>query len=46
MERNGLWQLKVLGQLKTGQCGRGLLLIHLWCPDDIPGLRDKIEIGR
>ena len=27
-----------LGQLKTGQDGKGLLRIHLWCPDDLPSL--------
>ena len=29
------WTL--LGQLKTGQDGKGLLRIHLWCPDDLQG---------
>ena len=33
-----------LGQLKTGQDGKGLLQIHLWCPDDLPRLWDRIEI--
>ena len=23
------------GQLKTGQGGNGLLISHLWCPDDL-----------
>ena len=32
-----------LGQLKTGQGGKGLLQIHLWCPDDLPMLWDRIE---
>ena len=32
-----------LGQLKTGQDGKGLLRIHLWCPDDHPRLWDRIE---
>ena len=32
-----------LGQLKTGQDGKGLLRIHLWCPDDLPRLWDRIE---
>ena len=28
------WTLPAqLGQLKTGQRGKGLLQIHLWCPD-------------
>ena len=33
-----------LGHLKTGQDGKGLLQIHLWCPDDLPRLWDRIEI--
>ena len=38
------WTLLVqLGQLKTGQDGKGLLRIHLWCPDDLPRLWDRIE---
>ena len=36
-DRNGL------GQLKTGQDGKGLLQIHLWCPNVLPRLRDRIE---
>ena len=32
-----------LGQLKTGQDGKGLLRIHLWCPDDLQRLWDRIE---
>ena len=32
-----------LGQLKTGQARKGLLRIHLWCPDDLPRLRDRKE---
>ena len=32
-----------LGQLKTGQDGKGLLQFHLWCPDDLPRLWDRIE---
>ena len=36
------WTLPAeLGQLKTGQ--EGLLGIHLWCPDDLPRLWDRIE---
>ena len=31
------------GQLKTGQGGKGLLQIHLWCPVDLPRLWDRIE---
>ena len=38
------WTLPAqLGQLKTGQDGKGLLQIHLWCPDDLPRLWDRIE---
>ena len=38
------WTLSAqLGQLKTGQDGKGLLQIHLWCPDDLPRLWDRIE---
>ena len=32
-----------LGQLKTGQDGKGLLRIHLWCPDDLLRLWDSTE---
>ena len=32
-----------LGQLITEQDGKGLLQIHLWCPDDFPRLWDRIE---
>ena len=31
------------GQLITGQDGKVLLRIHLWCPDDLPRLQDRIE---
>ena len=38
------WTLPAqLGQLKTGQDGKGLLKIHLWCPDDLPRLCDRLE---
>ena len=38
------WTLPAqLGQLKTGQDGKGLLRIHLWCPNDLPRLWDRIE---
>ena len=38
------WTLPAqLGQLKTGQDGKGLLQIHLWCPDDLPRLWDIIK---
>ena len=38
------WTLPAqLGQLKTGRDGKGLLRIHLWCPDDLPRLWDRIE---
>ena len=29
--------------LKTGQDGKALWQIHLWCPDDLPRLWDRIE---
>ena len=32
-----------LGQLKTGQDGEGLSRIHLWCPDDLAKLWDRID---
>ena len=38
------WTLPAqLGQLKTGQGGKGLLQIHLWCPDNLPRLWDKTK---
>ena len=38
------WTLPAqLGQLKTGQNGKGLLRIHLWYPDDLSRLWDRIE---
>ena len=38
------WTLPAqLGQLKTGQDGKGLLRIHLWCPEDLPRLWDRTE---
>ena len=34
------WTLPAqLGQLKTGQDGKGLLQTHLWCPDAFQGYR-------
>ena len=43
-KRGHEWTLPAqLGQLKTGQDGKGLLRIHLWCPDDLPMLWDRIE---
>ena len=34
-ERGQEWTLPAqLGQLKTGQDGKGLLRSHLWCPND------------
>ena len=37
------WTLPAqLGQLKTGYGRKGLLRIHLWCPDDHPWLWDRI----
>ena len=41
VDRNGL--PAQLEQLKTGQDGKGLLPIHLWCPDDLPELWDRTE---
>ena len=32
-----------LGRLNIGQDGKGLLETHLWCPDDLPRLWDRIE---
>ena len=29
--------------LKTGQDGKGLLQIHLWCPGDLPRLWDRLD---
>ena len=48
ISKNGQeWTLPAqLGQLKTGQVGKGLLRIHLWCPDDLPRLWDRIEYCR
>ena len=45
ISKSGLeWTLPaLLGQLKTGQDGKGLFRIHLWCPDDLPRLWDRIE---
>ena len=43
VDRNGLCQPAQLGQLKTGQDGKGLLQIHLWCPDGLTRLWDRIE---
>ena len=38
------WTLPAqLGQLETGQDGKGSLRIHLWCPNDLPRLWDRIE---
>ena len=38
------WTLPAqLGQLKTGQDGKGLLQSHLRCPDDLPSLWTRIE---
>ena len=30
-------------QLKTGQDGKELLRIHLWCPDDLARVWDRIK---
>ena len=32
-----------LGQLKIGQCGKGLLRSHLWCPNDLARLWNRVE---
>ena len=41
------WTLPAqLGQLKTGQDGKGLLRIHLLCPDHLPRSWDRIEWNR
>ena len=41
------WTLPVqLGQLKTGQGGKGSLLIHLCCPGDLLRLWDRTEWNR
>ena len=38
------WTLPAqLGNLKTGQDGKGLLRVHLWCPNDLPRLWDRKE---
>ena len=38
------WTLPAkLEQLKTGQDGKGLLRIHLWCPDDLLRFWDRIK---
>ena len=42
-EWTGMDLASSLGQLKTGQDGKGLFQIHLWCPDDLPRLWDRIE---
>ena len=34
------------GQLETGQGGKGMLRSHLWCPDDLPRVWDRIELNR
>ena len=38
------WTLPAqLGQLETGQDSKGLLLSHLWCPDDQARLCDRLD---
>ena len=38
------WNLPAqLGQLKTGQDGKGLLRSHLWYADDLQRLWDRLE---
>ena len=39
-----LWALPAqLGQLKTGQDGKGLLRSHLWCPKCLTRLWDRLD---
>ena len=35
--------LAQLRQLKTGQDGKGLLPSHLWCPNDLTRLWDRLD---
>ena len=44
ISKNGQeWTLPAqLGRLKKVQDGKGLLQTHLWCPDDLPRLWDRI----
>ena len=38
------WNLPAqLGRLKTGQDGKRIVQNHLWCPDDLPRLWDRID---
>ena len=38
------WTLLALrGQLKTGLGGKGLLKSHLWCPNDLASLWDRLD---
>ena len=38
------WTLPAkLRRLRTEQGGTGLLQIHLWCPDDLPWLWERME---
>ena len=39
----GLTLSAQLEQMKTGQGGKGWFRSHLWCPYDLPGLRDRTE---
>ena len=39
MDRNGLFE-------RTWSGRKGLLLIQLWSPDDLPMLWDRIELNR
>ena len=32
-----------LGQMETGQDGNGLLRSHLWCPNDLARLWDRLD---
>ena len=38
------WTLPAqLGRLQTGLYEKGLMRTHLWCPDDLPRLWDRIK---
>ena len=38
------WSLQTqLGQLKTEQGGKRLLRSHLWCPNDVAKLWDRLD---
>ena len=43
MDRDGQGSPAQLGQLKTGQDGKGLLRGHLWCHIDLAKLWDRMN---